>query len=328
MIDRILLAILLAVTVPSTRAALAAPDPAAEALLNEKRYQEAVTLLSPGESKADGPTLMLLGRAYLGLDQDERAAEVLEKAVQAMPSSAEAHYYLGSAYGEIARTGGMLKGMRYAGKVKSAFEKAAELDPRDTRSRQGLVSYHVMAPSIAGGDKKEAERRALEIKAIDPVAGLQALARVARATDRPSEAIAFLEEARAAVPPGAKTPSGTPLASAVASDLLSTLTDVGQVDRAAALAKELTADGDATLLYALGRFAAATGRDLDRGERALGEFLTLLTSTQKQEAAGAHWRLGMIRQHQGRTPDARQEYQTALKLNPDFKPAKEALAKL
>ncbi len=328
MIDRLALAVLMAVSVPSTRAAFAAVAPSAEAFFAEKRYQEVVTLLSPGESKADGPTLLLLGRAHLALDQAERAAAVLEKAVEAMPSSAEAHFFLGSAYGDIASSGGMLKGMRYAGKVKSEFEAAAGLDPRDTRSRQGLVSYHLMAPGIAGGDKKEAERLAQEIRAIDPVAGLQSLARVARATDRPSEAIAFLEEARAAVPEGATTSAGAPLQSAVTGDLLAALTDLGQVDRAAALAKELSAAGDAALLYALGRFAAVTGRDLERGERSLVEFMTLLTSAQKQEAAAAHWRLGMIRQHQGRTPDARQEYQTALKLNPEFKQAKEALAKL
>jgi Flp pilus assembly protein TadD len=41
-----------------------------------------------------------------------------------------------------------------------------------------------------------------------------------------------------------------------------------------------------------------------------------------------HWYLGMILQQQGRVPPARAEYEAALKLRPDFRPAAESLAKL
>jgi len=44
--------------------------------------------------------------------------------------------------------------------------------------------------------------------------------------------------------------------------------------------------------------------------------------------AAAHWRLGIIFEHKQDIDSAKNEYETALKLDPDYKLAKEALEKL
>src|SRR3982750_4798012 len=82
------------------------------------------------------------GRAALNRDDTDAAVSLLEKAVAQSPNSAEAHYYLGGAYGAKAQQGGMFGAMSIAGKVKEEFEKAVALNPRYVDARFGLVEFY------------------------------------------------------------------------------------------------------------------------------------------------------------------------------------------
>jgi tetratricopeptide (TPR) repeat protein len=80
--------------------------------------------------------------------------------------------------------------------------------------------------------------------------------------------------------------------------------------------------------YQLGRLAAITGQQLDRGATALEAYLQYSPQGKEPGIAAAHWRLGMIREKKGDRAAARAEYEAALKLNPDFAVVREALKKL
>ena len=81
-------------------------------------------------------------------------------------------------------------------------------------------------------------------------------------------------------------------------------------------------------LYTLGRIASDSGRELARGEQALRRCLELTPAIQEPDFAGVHYRLGLIAQKSGKLDTARTEYETALKLEPTFDLAADALSKL
>lgn len=74
-------------------------------------------------------TLIDQGRAALVRGDAGAAVDIMEKAVAQAPNSAEAHYWLGSAYGTKAQRSGMFSAARLASKTKEQFEKAVALNP-------------------------------------------------------------------------------------------------------------------------------------------------------------------------------------------------------
>jgi tetratricopeptide (TPR) repeat protein len=84
---------------------------------------------------------------------------------------------------------------------------------------------------------------------------------------------------------------------------------------------------DYSALYQVGRLAATTGERLDRGLSCLQRCLALPPAPSLSHAA-AHWRIGNILEKKGDTAGARAAYEAALKLDPKFPQAAEALKKL
>src|SRR5205809_5916094 len=101
---------------------------------------------------ASNDDLIAAGRAAIDRDPDEAIAQ-LEKAITANPKSADAHYYLGLAYGKKIEKVGMLGGMSLAPKAKSEFERAVELDPNLVEPRLRLIEFYSAAPAMLGGDE-------------------------------------------------------------------------------------------------------------------------------------------------------------------------------
>lgn len=85
---------------------------------------------------------------------------------------------------------------------------------------------------------------------------------------------------------------------------------------------------DYTALYAIGRLAATTGENLDRGLETLRKCLTLSPPEGAPGRPAAHWRMGNILEKKGDRATARLSYETALKLDPHFAAAKKSLAAL
>jgi Tfp pilus assembly protein PilF len=78
--------------------------------------------------------------------------------------------------------------------------------------------------------------------------------------------------------------------------------------------------------FQYGRAAAISGENLERGERELKAWLSSAPSTAPiVTQSGAHMRLAMIYERQGKKDVARTEYQTALSINPKNAEAKKLL---
>ena len=89
-----------------------------------------------------------------------------------------------------------------------------------------------------------------------------------------------------------------------------------------------TAPDNYISLYSIGRTAAQTGLRLDRGEACLRRCLELTPGKNEPGPAAVQWRLGNIAEKRGALEAARLDYETALKVDPNFKQAAESLAKL
>lgn len=81
-------------------------------------------------------------------------------------------------------------------------------------------------------------------------------------------------------------------------------------------------------LYQIGRLAVLTGEGLDRGIETLRRALALPAEPHAPDHAAAHWRLGMLHELKGDREAARTAYRASLALNPSFKKAARALARL
>jgi TolA-binding protein len=84
------------------------------------------------------------------------------------------------------------------------------------------------------------------------------------------------------------------------------------------------------LLYQVGRTAALSGQQLDRGEKCLRTYIAMPVREELENPsiAAARYRLGCILERKGNASGARTEYETAVSLDPKQKQAREALAKL
>lgn len=260
------------------------------------------------------------GRALLRSNKLEEAAEALEAAVEAAPGDAEAHHLLGAAYGRQAGAGSMFTKMRLAGKVREHFERAVALAPTNVEYRESLIQFYAQAPAVAGGGVDKARAQAAEIAKLDPVRGDLAYATIARAENKPDEALVRLKAAQA------KRPDDPRLALQVGL----VMQEQKKYDDAFAWFQQTVQrdPGAMAAWYQIGRTAVLSDSRHAEGEAALKRYLAGQPAEQDPPHAAAHWRLGMLYELMQRVAEARAQYQAALKLDPEHAESKAALKKL
>ncbi len=275
---------------------------------------------TPALSAAEG-SLVEQGRAAIQRGDTDTAADVLEKAVAQTPNSAEAHYYLGSAYGMQAQKANMFSAASLAGKAKSELLKAVELNPKYLEARFGLMEFYAMAPGIIGGSFDKAFEQAAEIKKLDPLQGHRAYGIVYSQQKKPELAKKeYLDAVREQ--PNSPKPHNM---------LGQYLANVEKNYTGAFQELETALKLDPAYMppwFHLGRVAAISGTNLARGEETLKKYLGYTPKENEPALASAHYWLGTIYEKQGRKVDAKKSYETALKLNPSMKSASEALKRV
>ncbi|NIM48617.1 MAG: serine hydrolase [Gemmatimonadales bacterium] len=120
------------------------------------------------------------------------------------------------------------------------------------------------------------------------------------------------------------------LASALAHRAIAIDSTEGTLLRALGVFKRITQLDPQSIyaLYAVGRTALLANTDLDLAVRSFKQYLEHEQQPEIPSHAAARWRLGMVYELQGRIEEARAEYEAALRLDPSFARAGEALGKL
>jgi tetratricopeptide (TPR) repeat protein len=277
---------------------------------------EALTKASPNDANA----WVMLVRARIHAGQFEKAIAAGEKATALGPRNAQAFYWLGNAYGDRIGEVGMLSKMTMAPKLRDAFEQAVKLDPALVDARSSLIEFYLLAPGAIGGGIDKARAQATAIAKYDRAKGLMAQARIAIHEKKPAEALKAYESAYAL-----KT-NDPQLRRAL---IVGYQESKRWADAYRVIKTWIAEEPGANIAqYQLGKLAAVSGQHLAEGEAALRAYLKMPRKKGDPEPKHAQHRLGQVLAEAGRKEEARAAYQAALKLDPKFKDARDALAAL
>ncbi len=282
-----------------------------------RKFPEARSLLQPLSSR-DAVAAYYMGRMAANDDDLDRAVDHFEKAVELDGRNAEYYDWLGRAYGSKAQKASKLKQPFLARKTKNAWDKGLSIDPNNLDIMEDLVQYYLQAPGVLGGSKDKAREVINEVKKRNAYRGAVLSASICNSR---KDNACVEREIRAII-------AAYPDSSGSYSSLAAFYANAKQYERAFEVidGRLKQKPGDMMIQYSLGRTAALSGQQLDRGEQALRNYIA--RPPENGVVAGAHVRLGMILAKKGNREGARREFLTALQINPTNQDAKTELAAL
>jgi len=295
------------------------PEAAREAY-EKGDYGKAISLLNEAAQKepGDGDIQLLLIKSYLEDKKYEEAVKAGEKAVAANPKSSLYHQWLGEAYGEKADHASALSAYGLARKTQKEFETAVQLDEHNYDAAQDLVEYDCTAPGMVGGGEDKAQPLIQKLMAMDPAEGHFA-AGVCRAVKK---------DLAAADAEYTKALESRPKTANRLFDIGDYFQQRGQGDKVLEVAAqgEKLAPNDPRGKYYRAVGWILKGDNRPEAEKFLRQYLeeAPVRSTYPGPWEAHYW-LGRFYEGQKNTAKARDEYHEALKLNPKFKKAQEAL---
>jgi tetratricopeptide (TPR) repeat protein len=249
------------------------------------------------------------------------AIPLLEKCVAADQGNSKFHQWLGRALGLQAAQNGIASSVLSIRKVKAELVKAIELDPLNLEARNDIAILYRALPGLVGGSNAKAAEQIAFIRRHDPALAAQIEGDFLASDKKYDAALAAYNESAKLNPRPA---------------ILVRISLVHQQEKEwekafVALERSLALDADHPFtLYQIGRTAALSGQQLDRGEKCLRTYiaLPLREELENPSIAAARFRLGMVLEKKGDSAGARAEYEASLSLDPKQKLAREALAKL
>jgi tetratricopeptide (TPR) repeat protein len=263
------------------------------------------------------------GRAAYAANNADAAVKSFERAVSLDDKNAEYHLWLGRAVGSVAQNANVLRQPFLAKRVKAEFERTVQLDASNLGGHDGLMQFYLQAPGIIGGSLSKAREEAEAIARISPLRGHFARATIAI---HEKDLATAEHEDRGAV-------NEFPDTLAAVATLANLLANNHRGDEAFAVLDKYLArkPGDVLALWWVGRVAAITGMQLERGEQALRTILVapgVGVDPNLPVPANIHFRLGDIFAKKGAKEQARKEYEKAIELNPQLDAARKALKAL
>lgn len=286
-------------------------------------YKKAIEVLN-AEAKKDpnnGEIQLLLTEAYLESYQYDNAVSSAEKAVSLDSNNSVYHQWLGEAYGQKADHVSMFSAYSWARKTQKEFATAVQLDDHNFDADQDLVEYDCTAPSMVGGGEDKAQPLIEKMLTLDPAEGHFAQG-VCKAVKK-DYAAADVEYASAL--------ELKPKTADRIYDIGDYFLQRGQGVKLlqVAAAGETLAPQDPRGKYYEAVGWILNGQKYPEAEQQLRQYLAAGPMRSIYPAPwDAHYWLGRLAAAQKNTAGARSEYQEALKLNPKYKKADQALKQL
>lgn len=295
----------------------------AQTAFEARRYADARAAVQRQRESApaDGALFYCLGRIDMAEGRSRTAVDWFEKAVGTDDERSEYHLWLANALGEEAAHANRFRQALLARRVKSEFERALALDSTSVLAHRGLVQFYSLAPGVLGGSMDRAREHARAIVALSPMRGHLELGRLADRNHDPALAEKEFQTA-IAIGPDSASPYNS---------LGALYQRMKRWDDARVVYERLLArrPAEVNARVQVGRIAGVTGTNLERGASALEsvlrepprEFTASTTSS-------VRYLLGVVYEKQGQRERAREQYQTATKLDPRNRAAKSALEAL
>jgi tetratricopeptide (TPR) repeat protein len=301
--------------------AAAGADADPTALLKAGKADEALHTLNAtvAQDPNDARAYHLLSRVYFHLELWDNAVRMAEKAIALDPQNSSYHLWLGRAMGRKAEDANPITAFGLARKVKTEFERAVALDANNLPARSDLSDFYLEAPGFLGGDKSKAKLQADYIAKHDPALASYVYARVEEkqggkgAEEKYKKAIA-----------SSSNPSHYWVELAHFYRRTGRLQEMeAAVNQALATARpgEVAEFDSAALLMHAGRnFAGAA--------QMLRHYVGQEDMSEDGPAFQARYLLGVLLEKQGKKKEAAAEFQAATEMASQYKPARDALARI
>jgi tetratricopeptide (TPR) repeat protein len=272
------------------------------------------SLPQPGTAEAEN----LECRVRYSLEQWDAAVSACEQAVRLDSQNSDYHLWLGRALGEKADRANFLSAYSLAKRVRSEFEQAVKLNPRNADALNDLGDFYFEAPGAVGGGVDKAETLCTQFEKVDPARTHELRARIAEGRKDLLVSEHELKQAIASSPHPAL--QWVTLASFYRrherwpemESALHSAVSSAERDKNASLAFY---DGASVLSRA--------NRDLALAAKMLEDYLASPTKSEEAPAFVAYNRLARLKEKLGDPAAAQQERTQALALAHDYKPSQE-----
>ena len=340
--------------------ALAAGGPDVQQLMDNGHWKRARDV-AEADYKAhpnDEHAAYVLARVRHEFQRLEEAVKLAETAVRLDPKVSQYHRELGEACADAAGKLSFFKQINYGRRIHGEFDAALALAPKDPDNLMDQVQYFMEAPGVIGGDKKKAAEIANEMVKIDAARGYLALAYIAQKQKEESKLEGLYQKAVEANPGNIEAHlslfglyvraqtvnlSAAEKHAKAALDLTPDRIDGHRLlayilvlekrydDAAKAIARaEAAIPDDLSPYVTAARAMLRDGAELPKAESYLQKYISQTKEPEANSSSleGAHWSLGLVYEKEGRKPEAIKELETALRIKPNFEPAKRDLKRL
>jgi tetratricopeptide (TPR) repeat protein len=296
---------------------------AAKTAFDRGEFTKAISILEPEAAKnsSNGEVYLLLTKSYLQVNQVDAAIKSAEKTVSLDPKNSVYHDWLGQAYGEKASRASMFSAYPLARKTQKEFETAVSLNEHNFDATQNLIEYDCTAPGVVGGGEDKAKPLIQKLMSMDQSQGHYAQANCLLQKKNNAGATAeFL-----------KALESKPRSMDLVNDIAIYFVNRGEADHlvAAASAGDVIAPMDPRIKFYRAVAWILKNEKPNDAEDILRHYLQGPPhGPDYPSASAAHYWIGRLYENQKNNLGARTEYETALKLNPKYKNAQDALKKL
>ncbi len=294
-------------------------DPAA--LLKAGKADQAIHALNLAIARApqDARSYHLLSRVYYQLELWDNSMRMAEKALALDPQNSSYHLWLGRAMGRKAEEANPFTAFGLARKVKTEFERAVALDANNLPARSDLSEFYLEAPGFLGGDKNKAKQQADFVAAHDRALASYIYARV---QEKQGNTGAEAEYKKAIAASAQPSRYWVELAHFYRrTGRLSEMEDaVRRAVSAAQQGEPSEFDAAALLVH--------SGRNFAGAAQILRHYVSEEDPSEDGPAFRAHYLLGVLLEKQGKKKEAAAEFQTALNMASEYRPAQDALARV
>jgi tetratricopeptide (TPR) repeat protein len=288
---------------------------------NEFARAESALKASASANRTNARWHHTYGRLEFARQKPSDALPHFEKAAELQPRNAEYALWVGNAACNAAAGASIVRQPFLARSCKSAYDRTLQLDPSNVEARSSLIRYHMMAPSIMGGDPATAVTYANDLMRLAPHRGLQDRIFIATVKKEPAEAERLIRE-------GIRLyPDSSSFRSQLGLRLVDAKNWSGAYEQFAHLAKAFPDDWSHR--YQIGRLAALSGQYLPEGRAEMEKLIRENPPAMSVSFRSMmHARYGQILAHQKQNDAARRAFDQALRIDPKNEVAPAEKAKL
>lgn len=267
----------------------------------------------------DAQAYNLLCRVYFQLELWDTSLRMAEKSVSLDPQNSGYHEWLGRAAGRKAENSNPFTAFALARRVRAEFERAVALDGDNIPARMDLAEYYMEAPSFLGGDKNKARQQADAVSHHDAALAIYIYAKIEEKQGNPQAEQEF-KRAITASDHAARFWIELAYFYRRTGRIQEMESAVNQAE--ASPHREGVSDYDASYLL------LRSGRNFGGAIAMLRRYISGDDLSEDAPLFHAHYMLAQVLEKQGNRQAAANEYRAALSLASQYRPARDALARL